>query len=115
MAELNDIECTVSHISAMSLVELRVYWPGEYTKEERAEYKNIHGDDMEDWPDSNKFGSITIDLSKVCRFNPHSHKDKITIELHGGGSYSIDIRYDDFKKIMVASGFEIKNYKDLLK
>lgn len=115
MAELNDIECSINHISVMNLIEFRAYWPGQYTKEERKDYKSIHGDDMEEWPDSNQYGSMTIDLSKVCRFNPHTQKDKTTIELCGGYSYSLVIRYDDFKMLMNAAGFEIKNYKDLLK
>jgi len=43
---------------------------------------------------------LSVDISKIVSYNPSSYKDWTTIEMTSGGRYSIDIHFDDLKKIV---------------
>ena len=92
----------------MKLVEFMAYWPGDYSKEQIEEYKAIHGDDRSEWPKSEVYSPITIDIELTARFNPGA-EGKTTVDLRGANSITLNIDYEDYKEILLFNGLDVYN------
>lgn len=84
----------------MTLVEFVASWKGNYSKEQEESYTIMYGEDRSRWPETDDESPITIDLERVCRFNPHHDHGKTTVEIAGGPSFSLCIEYSLFQKII---------------
>lgn len=96
----------------MIIVEFKAYWPADYSKEDKEVYRISYGDDMADWPKSESYSEIAIDISKTIRFNPGSDKNKTVIDLCGGSSLTLAISFEDYKKVLRYHGIRTNNFKD---
>ena len=89
--------------------EFTALWRKEKSKEE-LELERVLSSDAEDiyLPGYDK-GRIAIKMDAVISFNeadsPDSQGyDHISVEQQGGERYRIDMKYDEFKAVMVAEG-----------
>lgn len=84
----------------MQLAEFTGYWIGNYTPEQQQTYRILNGDDPDNWPKTSDLAPVSIDLHRVCAFNPHHDEGVTTVEIAGGMRYAILMSYNDFKEVM---------------
>ena len=95
----------------MNLCEFTAYWPGEYSNEEIETYTPIFGDEKTQWPASESYSDIIIDIERVVRINPAKDAGHVTVDLADGLAITIAMPYNDFKNVLSINGIQITSYK----
>ena len=93
----------------MRLVEFTVYWHRSYSAEDKEVYSINHGDNMDNWPPSDNYSNILLDIDSIMAVNPSNYKDKTVVSLCGGG-YIICMEYEELKIILKKLGLSIESY-----
>lgn len=85
----------------MRLEEFTAVFTQDYTEEQKRNYSMMYGDDKDQWPETESRARVTIDLYRVIAFNEIKEENRTTVYLETGGSYGIDMPYNQFKNLML--------------
>lgn len=94
----------------MRLVEFTVYWHRSYSQEEKSVHSINHGDNMDNWPPSDNYSNILIDIDSVISVNPSDYEGKTVIRSLDSGGYIICLSYEEVKDVLKKLGLSIESY-----
>lgn len=64
----------------------------------------LHGEDVNNWPDTDTRSRVTIDINRIIAFNEiekgNEHEGKTNIRLDNDNIFLVCTPYDEFKKIL---------------
>lgn len=94
----------------MRLIEFTVYWHKSYSPEQRKVYEINHGENDENWPPSDNYSNILLDIDSVTSINPSDYEGKTVVRSLDTGGYIICMEFKEFKSILKGLGYSIESY-----